>query len=134
MPLNASISVGLRGSARQKVNETNTALAYGSGGINVFATPAMIGLMEKAALSSVEPLLPEGYTTVGTKVDVQHLAATPLGGVVEARSELREVDGRRLVFTVEARDEQELVGKGTHERFIIPTEKFLQKVAGKLNS
>jgi predicted thioesterase len=134
MPLNASISVGLRGSARQEVNETNTALAYGSGGINVFATPAMIGLMEKAALSSVEPLLPEGYTTVGTKVDVQHLAATPLGGVVEARSELREVNGRRLVFTVEARDEQELVGKGTHERFIISTEKFLQKVAGKLSS
>ncbi|SFR04539.1 thioesterase family protein [Desulfoscipio geothermicus] len=134
MPFNASITVGLRGSARQEVNETNTALAYGSGSINVFATPAMIGLMEKAALSSVDRLLPEGYTTVGIKVDVQHLAATPLGGVVEARSELREIDGRRLVFAVEAYDDRELVGKGTHERFIVPTEKFLQKVAGKLNN
>ncbi|MBF7082706.1 thioesterase family protein [Desulfallas sp. Bu1-1] len=123
--------VGLRGIAREEVTASNTAVAYGSGNINVFATPAMVGLMEKAALGSVDPLLPEGYTTVGIRVDVEHIAATPVGGRVETRSELTEIDGRRLVFKVEAYDDRELVGRGTHERFIVATEKFLQKVAGK---
>lgn len=131
MSLTEKLKVGLRGSARVKVDESNTAMAYGSGSISVFATPAMIGLMEKAALSSVDPLLPDGYTTVGTKVDVEHNAATPVGGTVEARSELLEVDGRRLVFAVEAHDDREQVGKGFHQRFIVPTEKFLQRVAEK---
>jgi len=131
MSLTANLKAGLRGAAAIKVDDSNTAMAYGSGSVNVFATPALIGLMEKAALSSVDPLLPEGYTTVGTKVDVEHIAATPVGGSVEARSELREIDGRRLVFTVEAFDDREQVGKGTHERFLVPTEKFLQRVAEK---
>lgn len=130
--MTGEISVGLRGLAQSDVNESNTALAYGSGSINVFATPAMIGLLEKAALSSVDPLLPDGYTTVGIKVNVEHIAATPVGGKVEARSVLKEIDGRRLVFSVEAYDEKELVGRGTHERFMVPTEKFLHKVATKL--
>lgn len=131
MLLTDNLKVGLRGSARVKVDDNNTAMAYGSGSVSVFATPAMIGLMEKAALSSVDPLLPEGYTTVGIRVDVQHTAATPVGGSVEARSELREIDGRRLVFDVEAHDDREPVGKGSHERFIVPAEKFLQRVAEK---
>lgn len=116
MSMTAGLKTGLRGSAGIKVDDSNTAMAYGSGAISVFATPALIGLMEKAALSSIDPLLPEGYTTVGIRVDVEHIAATPVGGNVEARSELREIDGRRLVFTVEAFDEREQVGKGTHER------------------
>lgn len=131
MSLTANLKTGLRGAAVIKVDDSNTAMAYGSGSVNVLATPALIGLMEKAALSSVDPLLPEGYTTVGIKVDVEHIAATPVGGSVEARSELREIDGRRLVFTVEAFDDREQVGKGTHERFLVPTEKFLQRVAEK---
>lgn len=131
MSMTASLKTGLRGSAGIKVDDSNTAMAYGSGAVSVFATPAMIGLMEKAAISSVDLLLPEGYTTVGIKVDVEHIAATPVGGSVEARSELREIDGRRLVFTVEAFDDREQVGRGTHERFIVPTEKFLQRVAEK---
>ncbi|WP_243276818.1 thioesterase family protein [Desulfallas sp. Bu1-1] len=131
MSLTAKLMVGLRGIAREEVTASNTAVAYGSGNINVFATPAMVGLMEKAALGSVDPLLPEGYTTVGIRVDVEHIAATPVGGRVETRSELTEIDGRRLVFKVEAYDDRELVGRGTHERFIVATEKFLQKVAGK---
>ncbi|MCG8400261.1 MAG: thioesterase family protein [Firmicutes bacterium] len=131
MSLTEKIQVGLRGTARVKVDESNTAMAYGSGSVSVFATPAMVGLMEKAALGSVDPLLPGGYTTVGIRVDARHTAATPVGGSVEARSELLEVDGRRLVFKVEAYDDSEQVGKGTHERFIVPVDKFLQRVAEK---
>ncbi len=129
--MTANLKTGLRGSAKVKVDDSNTATAYGSGSVSVFATPAMIGLMEKAAVSSVNQLLPEGYTTVGIRVDVEHIAATPVDGSVEARSQLREIDGRRLVFTVEAFDDREQVGKGTHERFIVPTAKFLQRVAEK---
>ncbi len=131
MSLTAKIKVGLQGLARVEVHEGNTAVACGSGSASVFATPAMIGLMEKAALSSVDPLLPEGHTTVGIRVDVQHIAATPVGLTVEARSELVEIDGRRLVFAVEARDNKELIGRGTHERYIVAADKFLQRAAQK---
>lgn len=127
----SSLKVGIKGAASVTVTESNTAVAYGSGGVSVFATPAMIGLMEKAALTSVEPLLDSGMTTVGTRVDVQHLAATPIGMVVTAESELVEIEGKRLVFRVEARDEVEAVGRGTHERYIVPEQKFLGKAAGK---
>jgi len=128
MSLTDGIMPGLIGTAQVEVNETNTAIAYGSGGISVFATPAMIGLMEKAALSSVDPLLPEGYTTVGIKVDVEHVAATPVGGNVRAQSKLLQIDGRRLVFDVQAHDDMRMVGRGTHERFIIQADKFLQRI------
>lgn len=128
------LKIGLRGEAVTRVTEDNTALAYGSGGAKVFATPAMIGLMEKAALSSVDPLLEPGQITVGIRVDVEHLAATPIGMEVVARSELMEIDGKRLVFRVEARDEQELIGRGTHERFIVNQERFLSRTAAKLKT
>ncbi|NLB18959.1 MAG: thioesterase, partial [Syntrophomonadaceae bacterium] len=95
MSLTGNIKPGLVGTAQVEVSEQNTAITYGSGGINVYATPAMIGLMEKAALSSVEPLLPEGYSTVGIKVNVEHVAATPIGGKVRAHTELLEIDGLR---------------------------------------
>ncbi|HBV99301.1 MAG: thioesterase [Peptococcaceae bacterium BICA1-7] len=127
----SNLKSGVRGEARAEVNESNTAIAYGSGGVSVFATPAMIGLMEKAALSSVDPLLEEGMTTVGTVINVQHLAATPVGMKVTALSELVEVDGRRLVFRVEARDDAEIVGRGTHERFVVPQQKFLDRATAK---
>ncbi|VFU18647.1 Fluoroacetyl-CoA thioesterase (fragment) [anaerobic digester metagenome] len=100
--------------------------------MSVFATPALVGLMEKAALSSVEPLLEQGTTTVGTRVDVKHLAATPVGMTVVATSRLVEVDGKRLVFEVEARDNVDLVGMGIHERFIVKTESFIRRVEDKL--
>ncbi|SHI78048.1 thioesterase family protein [Desulfofundulus thermosubterraneus] len=128
------LKIGLQGEAVTRVTEDNTALAYGSGGAKVFATPAMIGLMEKAALSSVDPLLEPGQITVGIRVDVEHLAATPVGMEVVARSELVEIDGKRLVFRVEARDEQELIGRGTHERFIVNQERFLSRTAAKLKT
>ncbi len=113
------------------VSESNTAIACGSGSVPVFATPAMIALMEKTALSSVEPFLEEGMTTVGTLVNVRHLAATPLGMKVTAVSVLHAGDGRRLVFNVEARDENQMVGSGTHERYIVSRQKFLDNAADK---
>jgi predicted thioesterase len=87
----------------------------------------MIGLMENAALRCVDPLLPEGWATVGTHLDVKHMAATPVGMTVTAKAELQEIDGRRLVFRVEAFDEREKVGEGSHERYIINLPKFLAK-------
>ena len=125
------LKVGIEGEARVDVNEKNTAIAYGSGSVSVFATPAMVGLMEKASLSSVDPLLEPGFATVGTKVNVKHLAATPLGMNVVATSRLVEVDGKRLIFEVEARDEVDLIGTGVHERFIVKLDSFIKRAAGK---
>lgn len=122
---------GVTGESKTMVSEKNTAIAYGSGGVSVFATPAMIGLMENAALNSVQTLLAEGLTTVGTKVDVQHLAATPMGLEVVAKSELIEVDGKRLVFKVEAFDVKDKVGEGLHERFIVDMAKFMERTNSK---
>lgn len=127
----SALMVDIKGEASGVVTEHNTAVAYGSGGVKVFATPAMIGLMEKAALTSVEPHLESGMTTVGTRVDVQHLAATPIGMKVTAVSELVAVEGKRLLFKVEAMDEVEVVGRGTHERYIVPEEKFLSRASAK---
>lgn len=87
--------------------------------------------MENAALNLVQPYLSEGQTTVGTKVTSSHLAATPLGMEVVARAELIEIDGRRLVFKIEAYDQKDKIGEGVHERFIINTEKFMEKVNSK---
>lgn len=122
---------GLKGEARLKVDDKNTAVTYESGSVPVFATPAMIRLMEKAALSSVDPLLEPGLTTVGTKVEVKHLSATPVGMEVVVTARLLEADGKRLLFEVEARDEVELIGTGLHERFIVKRESFVKRTEGK---
>lgn len=132
--MDINLQVGLKGESKDVVTEKNTAVAYGSGGVAVYATPAMIGLMENAALSAVDPHLPEGMATVGTELNVKHLSATPMGMVVRAKAELLEVTGRRLVFNLEAYDELEKIGEGTHERYIINIEKFLKKTADKLES
>lgn len=129
--MSGEIRPGIEGEARVAVTDENTAIAYGSGAVSVFATPAMIGLMEKAALSSVDPLLEEGLTTVGTNVEVKHMAATPVGMTVVARSKLTQVDGKRLLFEVEAWDDVDMVGKGIHERFIIKLDSFLKRVQSK---
>lgn len=127
----SNLRPGAVGEASVAVDGTNTAVACGSGGVPVFATPAMIALMEKASLTSVESLLESGMTTVGTHIDVGHLAATPVGMRVVAHSELVGVEGRRLLFRVEVRDEVEVVGRGTHERFVVPVEKFMGRAAAK---
>jgi len=126
-----NLKIGMLGEARAKVTDNNTAISYGSGTINVFATPAMVGLMENASINSVDSCLPEGYATVGTKVEIRHIAATPIGMEVIARSELLEIDGAKLKFKIEAYDEKEKIGDGTHTRYIIKLEEFLKRTENK---
>ena len=126
-----NLEAGIKGRQECMVTDENTAESYGSGRLPVFATPAMIALMEKTALLSVAPFLQEGQSTVGTKVDVAHVAATPLGQKVTCTSELIAIDRRRLTFRVSASDGAGLIGEGTHERFIIDDEAFLQKTREK---
>lgn len=123
---------GLKFSVNYTVTDKDTAAAYGSGGLDVLATPKLVALMENAALNCVKPHFDEGMDTVGTHLDVAHLAATPVGMNVRAEAELIEVDRRRLVFSVKAYDEVELVGEGTHERFVVSMDKFVAKCNSKL--
>ena len=125
------LTPGIKGSASCVVGPEDTAKALGSGAVDVFSTPKLVALMEKAALLSVRDYLDEGMDTVGTHLDISHNAATPVGMTVRAEAELIEVDRRRLVFSVKAWDETELVGEGTHERFIIDRDKFLAKCNSK---
>ena len=125
------LSTGIKGQAETAVTEQNTAKAMGSGTRDVFATPAMVALMESAAYRSVAAELEPGMGTVGTLMNVEHVSATPVGMRVTAESELTEIDGRRLVFTVKAFDDAGLIGTGKHERFIVVDEKFVAKAAKK---
>lgn len=127
------LEIGIKGIERETVTKQNTALAMGSGELNVYATPAMCALMEKAAYKSISSELDKGMGSVGTRLSIEHISATPLGMNVRAESELIEIDGRRLVFTVAAYDEKGEIGRGTHERFIINNEKFQSKTDAKSN-
>lgn len=122
---------GIKGMESVTVNEANSAKTMGSGTLDVFATPAMIALMEKTAWTSVAPYLEKGQGTVGIKLDVTHDAPTPLGMTVTCESELVKIDGRRLVFKVTATDGRDVIGKGSHERFIVTDEKFQAKANQK---
>jgi len=122
---------GLTGEASLVVVEADTAQAVGSGGLAVLATPRMLALMEQAAFQAVQPHLAAGETTVGTGVEIQHVAATPLGMRVTARARLEAVNGRKLRFHVEASDEQGLIGMGTHERFVVQAGRFLAKAEAR---
>ena len=130
----AAIAPGLVGEASLIVEETHTAKHLGSGGVEVLATPVMIALMEDAARSSVDSELDQGQLSVGVNLNVSHLAATPVGMRVTARSELLAVEGRRLTFKVEAYDEREKIGEGTHVRAIINLERFLARLDAKANN
>ena len=121
------MEIGIKNTLEITVTGNLTAAAVGSGTLNVYATPAMIALIEETAWKSVAPYLEEGQSTVGTRLDVSHVAPTPLGMTVRCETELTEVDGRRLVFAVNVYDEAGLSGKVTHERFIIMSEKFQAK-------
>jgi fluoroacetyl-CoA thioesterase len=123
-----SLEPGLTGEATTTVIYENTAAYVGAGGVEVFGTPMMIALMENAAWRAVAENLEEGLVTVGTLVNVRHLTATPLGQQVRATAELIEIDGRRLVFQVEAYDEKRKIGEGQHERFIVNLERFLSRI------
>ena len=125
------METGIRGRIETVVTQKESAKTLGSGLLDVYATPAMIALMEGCASQSVAPYLDEGCGTVGTAVNIRHLAATPIGMKVYCESILTEVDERRLLFNVKAYDETGLIGEGTHERFIINSEKFFAKVNAK---
>ena len=127
-----SVTTGLKGRAETIVNDSNTAQAACSGALPVFGTPFMCALMEEAAWKSIAPHLEEGQSTVGTKLNISHDSATPVGMKVWAESEVTQVDGKRIVLNVTAYDEKGLIGKGTHERFIIQNERFVQKAQRKL--
>ena len=127
-----SITVGLKGRAETVVSDSNTAQAACSGALPVFGTPFMCALMEEAAWKSIAPHLEEGQSTVGTRLDITHDSATPVGMEVWAESEVTQVDGRRIVLKLAAYDRKGLIGQGTHERFIVTDERFLSKTARKL--
>lgn len=124
-----NLQLGVRGQARTTVTSLNTAKAMGSGLLEVFATPAMVALMEQAAVNSLN--LPVGQSSVGTSLSITHTAATPLGAKVSATAELVEIDRRRLVFYVGVSDEAGQIGEGKHERFIIDVEPFLVKAQNR---
>lgn len=123
---------GLTGEATSTVDHTNTAASLGSGLVPVFGTPALIALLELAAVHAVTEHLPPGSTSVGTHLDVRHLAATPVGMSVRATATLSQVDGRRLTFAVEAYDETEKIGEGSHTRMIVDAARFVQRTEEKL--
>jgi predicted thioesterase len=123
-----NIQPGIKGHQEEIVTYETTAAKYGSGLVEVYATPAMIAFMENTCMKSVLPYLPKGISTVGTKVNIEHLKATPINMKVWCDSELIEVDRRRLVFRVTAFDENGEIGSGIHERFIIDIEKFMSKL------
>ena len=126
-----SIEVGIKGRAETVVVQENTAAAVGSGLVPVFATPYMIALMENAAVNALTPYMEENQGSVGTHLDVSHDAATPIGMKVWAEAEVTAVDGKALTFSVTAYDEAGIIGKGTHNRFIIAVDRFLAKTEKK---
>lgn len=127
------MQAGIVGKQTITVTEDKTAEAMGSGNLPVFATPAMIALMENTASNSVECELEEGQGTVGTLIDVKHVAATPIGMEVTCETKLVEVDRKRLVFEVKAYDTAGVIGEGMHERFVIDNEKFMARTEAKRN-
>ena len=126
------LKVGMKGTMETTVTDDKTARHLGSGGLKTYATPAMVSLLEGAAVAAIDPHLPEGYASVGVDLNIQHLAATPLGKSVRAEAEVTEIDRRRVVFTVTAWDEHEKIGEGIHARFVIDVDKFQKRLQDKV--
>lgn len=122
------MEIGLKHESTTVVSAANTAATLGSGDMDVFATPAMVALMENAAMLAVKDHLPEGSATVGTQINTSHLKASPLGATITASAELTAVDGRCLTFAVKAWDEKGIIGEGSHTRFVVDRERFLSKL------
>lgn len=128
----SALTIGLTGSAEILVGEEHTAPRVGSGRVRVLATPVMINMMEAAALAAIEHLLPEGHQSLGTHLDIGHYAATPVGMRLTATAEVTKVEGRTVAFRVEAFDEKERVGDGTHTRVVVNVARFDKRVQAKL--
>lgn len=111
------------------VDLSDTASAVGSGGVEVLSTPSMILMFEQAARDAVQQLLPDGYTTVGVQVNIEHISATPVGEKVRVKAGVTAVEGRKLIFDVTAHDEHGIIGKGTHQRFVINLDRFMKKLS-----
>jgi fluoroacetyl-CoA thioesterase len=126
------LSPGLIAELEHTVTDADTASRWGSGLVPVFSTPALVGLMESAAVAALTGHLSPGQTTVGGHIDVRHLAASPVGMQVRARAELTAVEGRKLVFKIQAWDEVELIGEADHERFVVELARFLGRVQAKI--
>ena len=126
------ITVGMKGESSTLVEREDTAKEVGSGSLLVYATPCMVALMEGAACEAIEEALDDTKTTVGTELNIQHLSATPVGLEVRVEAEVTAVDGKVITFAVRAFDEAGEIGKGTHKRVIVPTQKFLEKAYAKL--
>ena len=122
------MEVGLKYESTVVVSPSNTAATMGSGDMDVFATPAMVALMENAAMLAVAAHLPEGSASVGTQMNTSHIKASPLGATITASAELTEVEGRKLTFAVKAWDEKGTIGEGVHTRFVVDRERFLSKL------
>ena len=133
MALVLSLPAGLKGTADLVVGEQHAAPRIGSGRIRVLATPVMINLIEAAALAAIEQSLPEEHQSLGTHLDITHVAATPVGMRVRATAKLISVDGRTLEFRVEAHDERDLIGDGAHTRLVVNVARFDQRVQAKLS-
>lgn len=125
------MELGIKGTAETVVVYENTAAAVGSGALEVFSTPSMIALMEKASRELVQPYLEEGQSTVGTRLEVSHVAASPIGAHIHSESTLVEIDRRMLTFEVKAYADGELIGEGRHQRCIIYAERFMEKALAK---
>ena len=130
----SALRPGLRGEATLVVGEEHTAPRVGSGAIHVLATPVMINLFEAAALAAVERLLPPGHQSLGTVLNVRHIAATPVGMRVTASALVEKIEGRTIFFRLEAHDERELIGDGTHERVVVNVGRFDERVQRKLRN
>ncbi len=122
------LNIGLSAQSKTVVNDTNTALTMGSGDLPVFATPAMIALMENAAMMAVAEALPEGSTTVGTEMSASHIKASGMGAEIVASAVVTAVEGRKITLNVGARDGESIIGEGVHTRFIVDREKFMSKL------
>lgn len=126
------ITVGMKAQVATLVERADTALEVGSGSLLVYATPCMVALMEGAACEAIAEVLPEGKTSVGTALQISHLAATPVGLEVYAEAEVTEIDGNTITFRVAAFDETGKIGEGMHKRAIVTSQRFLDKVYAKL--
>ncbi len=122
------IEKGYSATSSVEVSSENTAIFLGSGGLEVFATPAMIALMESAAAKAIAPYLAEGESSVGTEVNITHIKASAIGAQITASAVVTEVNGREVTFNVGARDGESLIGEGTHKRFVINSERFMAKL------